>query len=242
MPRPRKRIIDLRAPRKPTMNGLTIVFDLDGTLVDSAPDLIHATNHTLGLVGLAPVPGELIRATVSHGARAMIAHGLALSGRQVAEPELDELLVRFLDYYRRNIAVESRPFPAAVEVLGRLKAEGSLLAVCTNKTEALARQLLGALEIDGLFQAIVGRDTLPVYKPDPGHLIGTVIMADGDLGKAVMVGDSEIDVRTAKTAGIPVVGVSFGYTPQPIGSFEPDAVIDHYDQLEDRIAGLVRIG
>jgi phosphoglycolate phosphatase len=217
------------------MKNITLVLDLDGTLVDTAPDLVRATNHVMRAIGASEAPAEHIRSTVSHGARAMIVHALALAGRSLSDPEIDKLLDQFLGYYAENIAVESRPFPDVVEVLTGLAKRGTRLAVCTNKREALSRRLLKELKMDRLFSAIVGRDTLPVYKPDPGHLIGTIILADGNLDRAIMVGDSEVDVATAKQAGVPFIGVTFGYTVAPIASFKPEGLIDHYRDLEQRM-------
>jgi phosphoglycolate phosphatase len=223
------------------MKDWTIVFDLDGTLVDTAPDLARATNHAIGKAGLSPVALDLIRPTVSHGARAMIVHALEIHGRMLEDARVDELLEVFLEYYAANIAVDSRPYQDVPAVLKRLRGRGSRLAVCTNKREALSRKLLSEIGLISLFDAVVGRDTLPVHKPDPGHLIGTVILADGDLGRAIMVGDSEVDVKTAKAAGIPVVGVSFGYTVKPVKSFEPEGLIDHYRDLEDEVRRLSQL-
>lgn len=221
------------------MRQLTAVFDLDGTLVDSANDLIRATNHTLQGAGLPAVPGETLRTTVSHGARAMLVQAMRLLDKEPPTAELDRMQTVFLDYYAENIAIDTRPFPGAIAALVRMREAGARLAVCTNKTEKLARQLLRAVEMDGLFHAITGRDTLPVSKPDPGHLIGTVILADGDLSTVVMVGDSEIDIKTARAAGIPSIGVTFGYSPQPIQTFEPAATIGHFDELEPSIRRLL---
>jgi phosphoglycolate phosphatase len=217
------------------MKNVTLVLDLDGTLVDTAPDLVRATNHVMRSIGAPEAPGEQIRATVSHGARAMIVHALALAGRSMSDPEVDRLLDQFLGYYSENIARDSRPYPDAVEVLSSLAKRGTKLAVCTNKREELSRKLLRELKMDRLFSAIVGRDTLPVHKPDPGHLVGTIILADGNLDRAIMVGDSETDVQTAKRAGIPCIGVTFGYTPTPVATFKPEGLIDHYRDLEERM-------
>ena len=220
------------------MATLTAVFDLDGTLVDTAADLARATNRTLGGLGLAPVPVANLQPVVSFGARAMIEAGLLHHGIAKSEKEVDVLLEAFLADYANNIAIESKPFPGAVDVLQKLKAEGARLAVCTNKREHLARKLLKELQLLSLFHAVTGRDTLPVHKPDPGHLIGTVILADGDLGRSVMVGDSEVDIITGKSAGIPTIGVTFGYSKQPIASHGPDIVIAHFNELEAAIATL----
>jgi phosphoglycolate phosphatase len=122
-----------------------------------------------------------------------------------------------------------------VSVLKGLSERGTRLAVCTNKREDLSRKLLKELNMDRLFRAIVGRDTLPVYKPDPGHLIGAIILADGNLDRAIMVGDSDVDVATAKRAGVPCIGVTFGYTAAPIATYQPEGLIDHYRDLETRM-------
>jgi phosphoglycolate phosphatase len=147
----------------------------------------------------------------------------------------------FLDYYARNIAVGSRPFEGTVAALNRFKNAGARLAVCTNKAEAMSRRLLDALNLSPLFSAIAGRDTFPVYKPHPDHLLGTIRLAGGDNARAVMVGDSRIDIATAKAAAVPVVAVSFGYTDTPVRELGPDEVIDHYEELEPAVAALLAL-
>lgn len=221
------------------MRDLTVVFDLDGTLVETAPDLIRATNHALAQCHLEPVaPGE-IRPFISFGARAMIRRGLEYHGHHVSENRFDELFAIFIAYYAENIAVESHVFPGVGDCLASLAGQGARLAVCTNKQEALSRKLLEALGILGTFDALAGRDTFAVCKPHPDHLLGAIRLAGGDPRRAVMVGDSDVDIATAKAAGVPVVAVSFGYTDVPVRDLSPDAVIDHYPDLEaaiDRIA------
>jgi len=147
----------------------TIVFDLDGTLVDTAPDLTNALNDVLTRRGHAPVSIEAIRDCVGRGARVMIEQALIRAG---AQGDVDEMLAEFLVHYEENIACESRPFPGALAQLERLTARGATLAICTNKREHLSRKLLQELEIEHFFTAIAGRDTFPVAKPDPGHLTG----------------------------------------------------------------------
>ncbi|HXF55752.1 MAG TPA: phosphoglycolate phosphatase [Hyphomicrobiaceae bacterium] len=217
------------------MHGYTLVFDLDGTLIDTAPDLGHAANHVLTGEGLPPVPIETMRTWIGHGARTMIKRGLRYHRVERSSAEVDALLVRFLDYYTANIAVESRPYPGLPEVLERARAGGAKLAVCTNKREQPSRLLLSALGLAGHFSAIAGADTFSVRKPDPGHLTGVIAQAGGDPKKSVFVGDSEIDVRTARSAGIPVIGIGFGYSDVPIREFRPDAVIDHYDEFDEAL-------
>jgi phosphoglycolate phosphatase len=220
------------------MSALTAVFDLDGTLVDTAADLVGAINRTTATLGLASIPLADLRPKISRGARVLIETALSAHGLTKPEAEVDALLASFLVDYGNNLAVQSKAYPHAIDVLERLRQAGHRIAVCTNKREKLARKLLAALKMDGLFHAVTGSDTLPVHKPDPGHLIGTVILADGDLGRSVMIGDSEVDIATAQSAGMPSIGVSFGYSPVPIVTLKPTAVIDGFDQLEAVLANL----
>jgi phosphoglycolate phosphatase len=221
------------------MRELTLVFDLDGTLVDTAPDLIAATNHALADLRLAPVAGGAIRPHIGRGARHMIVEALRQSGMTLEDSEIDRLLALFLTHYEVNIAAESRPFAGAVDALVRFRDNGARLAVCTNKREGLSRSLLSALGIDHYFAALAGRDTFPVSKPDPGHLTGVVKLAGGDPRRAIMVGDTTVDVATAKAAGVPVVACSFGYCDVPAAALDADAVIDHFDQLGQAVSRLL---
>lgn len=222
------------------MQHLTIAFDLDGTLVETAPDLIRATNHALAIAGAAPVEPHLIRPMISFGARAMIAEGLKLQRSQRSERELDRLHSHFLDFYAANIAAESHAYPGLELALGALSGKGARLVVCTNKQEALSRQLLDTLGLLRHFQAVAGRDTFPVWKPHPDHLTGVIELAGGDPRQAVMVGDSDTDIKTARAAGIPVIGVPFGYSDIPIGDLKPDLIIEHYRHLEAAVTHLAR--
>ena len=209
------------------------IFDLDGTLVDTAPDLLAALNVVLADAKVAPVSEQFGRRMIGHGAKAMIAGALRHHGLKATEERLAPMHARFLDFYTANIAVHSRPFPAAVETLDRLAAAGVTLAVCTNKLETLARQLLDELGLSGKFAAIVGPDTLDVCKPDPGHVLGAIERAAGDPGRAVMVGDSGLDMTAATGAGVFAVAVDFGYPEMPVETLGADAIISHYEQLWD---------
>jgi phosphoglycolate phosphatase len=213
------------------LTDTTIVFDLDGTLVDTAPDLAAATNHALGLLGLAPITIAQLHPFIGHGSKAMIDAGLRLHDVAVTADELTRLHERFLEFYADNVAVGSRPFEGVPELLDALLAGGARLAVCTNKVEALSKLLLRALALDGKFRAIAGRDTFAMFKPAPGHLLGTIEMAGGRGDRAVMVGDSEVDITTAAAAHVPSIAVTFGYTPRPVRELGPDAVIDHYREF-----------
>jgi phosphoglycolate phosphatase len=214
----------------------TIVFDLDGTLVDTAPDLSNALNDVMTRRGHAPVPAETVRACVGHGARVMIEQALRRAG---ASDDVDRLLAEFLVHYEANIAAESRPFPGAVGALERLLAQGATLAVCTNKREYLSRKLLEELDLARYFSGLAGRDTFSVSKPDPRHLTQVIALAGGDPSRAIMVGDSEVDIATAEAAAIPMVLVSFGYANSPLEALRATARIDHFDELEARVTTLL---
>lgn len=213
------------------MKAPTIVFDLDGTLVDTAPDLVSSLNHTIAVAGLPPVGYEDLTHLVGHGARAMIARAFALRGVPLDEDELQPLLDRFIDHYTAGMPGESQPYPGLVDALGRLREAGFRLAVCTNKMEGLAVPLIEKLGLAHHFAAIAGGDTFAVRKPDPGHLTATIERAGGDPGRAVMVGDSINDILAAQNAGIPSVVVPFGYSDRPVEELGADRLIRHFDEL-----------
>ena len=221
------------------LNGATIVFDLDGTLIDTAPDLVGTLNHILGEAGIPAAPRERIRPFISFGARRMLVEGLALAGEKRSDEQLDELLEQFLEHYGSNIAVMSTPYPNVIEVLDVAAKAGARLGVCTNKREGPSRTLLRELGMHDYFKVILGRDTLDVHKPDPRHLTQTIERAGGHRGKAVMIGDSAIDVATAKAADIPVIAVSFGYSEHPAHTLGADVVIDDYSELMEHLPRLL---
>ena len=220
------------------MQDLTIAFDLDGTLVETAPDLIRATNHVLGSIGEPPVPSADLRSSISFGARAMIVKALNIRRVRLPETEIDGLFELFLAHYTENIAVESHPYPGLEAALDQMTAAGARLAVCTNKVERLATQLLDELGLTARFAAIVGGDTFGVGKPDPTSLLGAIERAGGDRDRAIMVGDSAADVGAARAVGAPVVVATFGYTITPPQELGGDALIDHFDELEGAIERL----
>jgi phosphoglycolate phosphatase len=213
------------------LSGTTIVFDLDGTLVDTAPDLAAAANHVFSRIGLAPVSPEQLHPFISRGSRAMIEQGLRLHGVAKSEAEVTHLHGLFFPYYAENIAVLSRPFDGIPALLDTLSRSGACLAVCTNKLEGLSKSLLQQLGLANRFAAIAGRDTFDVFKPAPGHLTRTIAVAGGRADRAVMVGDSEVDIATAAAAGVPSIAVTFGYTHRPVRELGPGAVIDHYREF-----------
>jgi phosphoglycolate phosphatase len=217
----------------------TIVFDLDGTLVDTAPDLVDTLNVILGREGLPAVPYDVARTLIGHGARHMIARGLALAG---SDGDLDRMFADFLAYYADHVADRSRPFPGVEAALDILAARGCTFAVCTNKLEWLSVRLLTALGLAGRFAAICGQDTFGVQKPHPDALLGTLRRAGGSRDRAVMVGDSQTDIATARAALVPVVAVDFGYTEIPVTELGPDKIISSYNALPAVIATLLEPG
>jgi phosphoglycolate phosphatase len=207
------------------------VFDLDGTLADTAPDLIATLNRIMDREGLPRVQLEDARELIGAGARAMVSRGFEQAGLELTPEHLDELFIDFLAIYAAHLCDGSRLFPGVEASLDQLEARGFTLAVCTNKVVGHSVQLLEALGVARRFAAICGRDSFPYFKPDPRHLTLTIEQAGGDPARAVMVGDSRTDIATAKAAGIPVVAVTFGYTDVPVRDLEPDAVIDGFDEL-----------
>jgi phosphoglycolate phosphatase len=218
------------------MSRTTLVFDLDGTLIDTAPDLIDTLNVVFEREGVPLVPYDEARMLIGGGAKAMISRGLAAEGRNVDSAELEKLLADFIAYYSAHIADRSRPFPGLEDALDRLTSDGFILAVCTNKLEGLSRQLLNELKLAPRFAAICGQDTFGVQKPDPVVLRKTIAAAGGAAEAAIMIGDSATDVLTARTAGIPIIGVDFGYTDRPIAEFRPDRIISRFNDLPDTIS------
>ena len=218
---------------------LTIVFDLDGTLIDTAPDLIDTLNFILDQHGLPAVAYDTARPFIGGGARGMIERALVFEGSSASAAEVDRLYSAFVTHYAEHIADRSRPFPQLEAALDRLTAEGYRLAVCTNKLERLSRRLLEMLRLADRFAAICGADTFGVPKPDPQMFRLTVARAGGEPQQAVMVGDSVTDIRTARAAKVPVVAVDFGYTDVPIATLWPDRLISSFAQLPAAILDLV---
>lgn len=215
-----------------------IVFDLDGTLVETAPDLVDTLNVVFAREGLPLVPFDEARTFVGHGARAMITRGLDAEGRTVTPQILDKLFNDFVAHYTAHVADRSYPFPGVVEALDALSASGYRFAVCTNKFERQSVMLLDALGLSPRFEAICGQDTFGIAKPDPEVLRRTILQAGGDPAHAIMIGDSETDILTARAAELPVIAVDFGYSARPVAEYGPDRLISHFDQLAEAIEDL----
>ena len=212
-----------------------IVFDLDGTLADTAGDLLATLNFILTREGLTAVTDAEARRMVGMGARMLIKRGFDQAGASVAPARLEDLFHEFLSHYEENIAVHTRLFPGVEQALDRFEAAGFAFAVCTNKIEKPSVKLLKALGVADRFRAICGQDTFAWWKPDPRALLSTIERAGGVPGRTVMVGDSKTDIDTAKAAGVPVVAVDFGYTDVHVSELGPDRVISHFDSLWEAV-------
>ncbi|MEA2937389.1 MAG: phosphoglycolate phosphatase [Alphaproteobacteria bacterium] len=221
------------------MTSPTIVFDLDGTLIDTAPDLVATLNVIFGREGLPPVAYAPARNMVGGGARVMIERGLKAEGRLLPAVEVDRLVRDFIAHYAEHIADRSRPFEGVEATLDALAGNGCRLAICTNKLEWLSVRLLDALGLSGRFAAICGADTFAVAKPDPEILRATIARAGGNTAHAVMVGDSITDIATARAAGVPVLAVDFGYTEVPVVRLGPDRVVSAFRDLPDAVLDLL---
>lgn len=221
------------------LDGATIAFDLDGTLVESAPDVIGAINAVLVAQGLEPLSYADARPLISRGARWLLQWGLTKAGVPDPLARSGELFNGFITHYSAHLADESRVFPGVIDAMEALRAAGAKLVVCTNKPTGLARRLLAELEIAHYFDDVVGLDAVSAAKPNAAHLIEAVAAVAGDLRRTVMVGDSDVDAGVARAAGSPLVLVDFGYTEIPVSQLVPDALLHHFDELADVCAALL---
>jgi phosphoglycolate phosphatase len=217
---------------------VTVVFDLDGTLADTSGDLVAAANHVFrarGLGDLLDPVGDAV--TAFRGGRAMLTLGYERAGG-FGPADVEDGYPLMLEAYGAAIDVHTRLYPGAMEAVDRLRAAGHPVAICTNKPEGLARDLLTRLGVLGSFGALVGADTLPVRKPDPAPLREAVTRAGGDPARAVLIGDTVTDRDTARAAGVPCVLVSFGPFGAGVAALAPDALLADYDALDAVVAGL----
>jgi phosphoglycolate phosphatase len=222
--------------------ALTIVYDLDGTLADTAADLIATLNWLLGREGLGRVEVESARSLLGAGARVLIARGFLASGRKLEAPKLEALFADYLDYYNAHIADRTRLYPGVEKTLRAFARSGVRQAICTNKIESSAMLLISKLGIADLFAFVCGQDTFGVGKPDARPLLKTIAAAGGSSERAMMVGDSATDIKTARAAKVPVIAVTYGYTDVPVSQLGPDLAIAHFDQLEAACAALLQAG
>jgi phosphoglycolate phosphatase len=222
------------------MTAPTIVFDLDGTLVDTAPDLIAALHAVFAHEGLT-APATDLRTLIGGGARPLIDRALREARIEASKSEIERLYLLFLEYYAAHIADRSQPFPRLEPALATLTDAGCRLAVCTNKLEHLAVQLLGQLDLVRWFSAICAQDTFGLSKPNPEMLRRTITQAGGSAERALMVGDSINDIEMARRAALPIVAVDFGYSETPVSQLGPDRTISRYDELPHAVRDLLRV-
>jgi phosphoglycolate phosphatase len=234
------RTVDTDEILEAPLSAPVVVFDLDGTLVDTAPDLVASLNHAVTQAGLAPVTYDDLTHLVGHGAKAMIERTFTLRGKALSTVDLDWQMKEFVDFYHGSMPGDSIPYPGVIAAMDRLSAAGYTLAVCTNKLEMLAKSLLEGLGLTSRFAAITGGDTFDVRKPDAQHLLSTIRLAGGDPQKSVMIGDSLNDILVARNADVRSIGVPFGYSDVPVESLRPDLVMHHFDDLTaELIEGLI---
>lgn len=222
------------------LDGATVIFDLDGTLVDSAPDIAAALNHTLALEGRPPVNRADILPMIGRGSRYLISMGLSATGGGVDETRLDGLQSAFIAYYADHIADNSAPFPGVEETLDRFRDVGATLGVCTNKREILAERLLQATGLRSYFKSLIGADTIGIAKPDAAPLLAAIERAGGDAAHALMIGDSGPDVDAARNAGVPVIVVTFGYAHVPPQDLGGDLLVETFPAVFDAAVSLLR--
>ncbi|EJW22027.1 hypothetical protein IMCC14465_04210 [alpha proteobacterium IMCC14465] len=216
----------------------TLLFDLDGTLADTAPDLCAAMNYVLGTKGLEPVPTEIVRGMIGGGARMILKRGLAYRNVSISEDELDKDVDDFVIWYMDNIDTHTKIFPHIENILQTAKKANIGLAVVTNKRFDLSEKLLTKLGLLKYFGTLVAGDTLPTRKPDPGMIYEAMKRLNGDPSQTIMIGDSEADTLAAQNAGIPCICVSFGYSLQPVQSLGAEALIDDYETFYDTVTAL----
>lgn len=222
------------------LEGATFVFDLDGTLVESGPDIVRAMNHVLESEGVPTLTMDEVRPLIGHGAVALITRGFKTAGHPLPEDRIDEMRQLFLDYYAANIADHSHAFPHVEDTLVRLKAQGAILAVATNKPQVLADGLIGALGLTPFFGSVIGADTAPSKKPHADHVFMAIERAGGRADRAVFIGDSRTDERAARNAGLPFILYPFGYR-EADEDLQPDALLEDYRTLPDLAASLLSL-
>jgi phosphoglycolate phosphatase len=217
-----------------------VLFDLDGTLAATAPDIAHAINLVLLENGLPSLPEGEAEGYVGSGAGAefLIRRSFLRAGRDLAPAESKPLLARYFAVYLDNICLSSRLYEGCTEALDGLIAAGNRLAVCTNKPTAHSQALLERLGVADRFSAICGRDRFAAHKPDPRHVLGTIAQAGGAGRGAVLVGDSETDLEAARNAGIPLILVRFGYGADAAAQRGVDAEIGHFRELARALEAL----
>ncbi|MBF0589009.1 MAG: HAD hydrolase-like protein [Magnetococcales bacterium] len=228
----------------PTFSGLeAVVFDLDGTLIDSLPDVLVAINRLLSSDGgRAPLTLPKLRTMVGHGAAPMIEMAYRATGSPLPDDAtLQAAVTRYLEFYKSDPASHTIVYPGVPETLTALKSEGILLGICTNKPFLMTNLVLEALNLAHHFCGLTGGDNVPNPKPDADHINRTMTLMNCVSRCAVMVGDSGVDCAAGRNAGLPVVGVTYGYhLEKSPAALDADRIIDHFSQLPDALSALVR--
>ena len=208
-----------------------VIFDLDGTLIDTAPGLALTMNALLESRGRRPLPLESIRPHITHGTRYLMHFAMKATGAAVSEDEIDRLHDEFLPHYRAHMGRSSTLFAGAKAALDTLVRNGCKLGICSNRYEESATRLLEEMGIGHHFAAIVGQDSIGIAKPDPAPLLETLRRMDGRLDRSIFIGDTDIDIAAATSAGMPVIAVTFGYGGLPLSGSGATGMIDHFDEL-----------
>ncbi|TDT74967.1 phosphoglycolate phosphatase [Litoreibacter halocynthiae] len=218
----------------------TVIFDLDGTLADTSGDLLAAANVCFRELGHGDVLTTATdRGTAVRGARAMLTEGFERLGQPFVQSDIDQQFPILLEAYGKDIATHTTIYPGAREAVSRLRDAGYKVGICTNKPEGLAEQLMAALDFRDAFHSLVGADTLTVRKPDPLPFVEAVTRAGGDPARAVLVGDTQTDRDTSANAGAPSILVTFGPGSFDVSSLKPEALLDHFDDLDGIVARLI---
>lgn len=216
----------------------TILFDLDGTLIHSAPDVCHWVNEVFAEQGFAPMSVETMQGYLGQGARVLMAKAVADHGYERSDDILDQMTADFLARYAAQPVLHSSVYPGVFDVLDRLRAEEAIIAICTNKPSKTTAPVLDALGLGGRFDAIVCSDQVARKKPHGDHVLDTVKACGGDVARTVMVGDSENDIDAAIAAEVPSIAVTFGYSNKPVHELGADQLIDGFDQFFDALAAI----
>lgn len=217
----------------------TIVFDLDGTLIETVLDLVPALNHTIASQGLEPVTVDQIRPIVSAGSKAMIRQAYKLQDLEITDELCDQLFDQFISRYEANISNHSVFYDGCLSAMETLASNGFILAVCTNKYEVMAKKLLSGMGSIEKFASISGGDTFEFRKPDPRHILETIAAAGGNPKHAIMIGDSYNDIEAAKRANVMSIAVDFGYSDVPVSTLGANAIISHFDDLYPSVQALM---
>ncbi len=209
----------------------TVIFDLDGTLVDTLPDIFEALKSTAKQFDLELIPEKTLRKLLSRGSRTLIRTQFEYSKKNFSEKDIELGVDHFINFYQSNISTYSKLFPGILDCLNWLKNESANIAICTNKYEKLAKQLIKDLGISNYFNSITGSDTFKYRKPNPYHLVNTIKLANGSLKNSVLIGDSTTDLKTGRNANIPIIIVGWGYSDIPPHQIGGDDFINNGSQL-----------